>query len=299
MTNALVRDGLAIVAIVTKSSNPQQLDSMLMELDGLAIKVFDNASLNQAELRAVCVERGASFVASRDNSGLAKHLNSIVAAQNHDQTKMLYLDQDSRISDKQVHALLTSVRDHEASSGSTIGLLCPSYRQLGTDHSAYSKRRLRRRVVTPIGSGSVYDLAACREVGGFDEALPLDMCDFDMALRLHDGGYRVIVDQSIVVGHEVGNRGRGRGVGVAECHPPWRYYTKSRAARRLATRHIRSHPSWVTRMLIGRCIETTRSSFATRDFAVITEALRGFFHLESRRVPEGILATIVNSSKPS
>lgn len=273
--------------IITQNPDIAVLRSLLDEVRraGHPVIVVDNASANREELERLGPDLVDELVLHESNVGISGRLNDVLARRELGGL-MLYLDQDSRITESEITALVRSAQRHAAG----LGQWSPQYIDASTGQVGYSSRRMASRPATPIGSGSVYALDACRSVGGFDEGLPLDLCDFDMAIRLQDGGYDVVIDESIVVRHTVGRR-RSLGWRVAaECHPAWRYWTKSAALRRVAVRHVLHHPRWVVKMAAGRVIETVQSAVLARDPRILAEAAKGLVGIRSAMVPEALLS---------
>ena len=181
-----------------------------------------------------------------------------------------------------------------ASAAPSVAAISPQYRQASTGHLGYSPRYLRREIRTPIGSGTFYRVQACKDVGGFDLGLPLDLGDLEMALRLQREGYAVEIVETVVVHHRVGDRVASTGIRAAsgERHAPWRYYLKWRALVVVTGRHLGTSPGFVSRHVVGRTIETLRSSAGMRDPAILTESVRGALALGSSRVSPELLRRV-------
>ncbi len=288
-------DGTSAEAlIVTFEPDLAQLERLVGVLTTSEIRttVADNGSSNLDSIETICRRHSCVVTGGKSNRGLPVHLNEMLGSTAADW--ILYLDQDSGLCSESLDMLLSRIPPTELpeSAAIKIGLICPTYRQVSTGQPGYSERHLRRAISTPIGSGSIYRRTACVSIGGFSELFPLDLLDFDTALRLQDHGYTVRIEADIEVEHQVGKRPPARGVGQPELHASWRYFLKADGTRRMARRHGLRHPLWVTKLIVARVIEVVRSSKIQRDHTLIEEFGRGLVGLRSRRVPSGLLTML-------
>lgn len=280
--------------IVTQNPDLENLRRLAETIvtSGVELWISDNASGSQPEVSQIAETVGAVAFSHDANAGISERLNEALHSRPAVQW-LLYLDQDSRLLPEQLDRLLSAA----AAADPDVAMISPQYVQMSTGHLGYSRRHLGRALRTPIGSGTVYRSEACREVGGFDERLPLDLGDLEMALRLQARGHSVQVVESVVVGHAVGDRGSATiRIAAGERHPPWRYYLKWRALVIVSRRFGRRFPGWVGRHIVGRTIETLRSAVSTRDPAILGESLRGLLGGHSSRVPADLLARARSSS---
>ena len=280
--------------IVTFEPDLAQLERLVgvLAAGGVRTTVADNGSSEFDSIEAIGRRHGCIVTGGGANRGIPAHLNEMLESTSAEW--ILYLDQDSGLTSESLAQLLArAARTASPACGATkVGLISPTYRQASTGQPGYSERHLRRSTRTPIGSGSLYRCAACRSIGGFSELFPLDLSDFDTALRLQDHGYSVCIETDIEISHQVGNRPTARGIGQPELHTAWRYFLKADATRRMTRRHWFRHPLWMTRLIVARVVEAVRSSKVQRDLAVIEEFVRGLIGLRSRRVPSGLLTMV-------
>jgi len=252
---------------------------------GIRLVVADNGSSVPEDVVRAAKAAGASGVRHAGNVGVAQRLNESLR-HDPDAEWLLYLDQDSRVEMWQLEELLEAAR----SAPAHVAIISPQYRQVGTGHLGYGARHIRRLVRSPIGSGTLYRVSACVELGGFDPALPLDLADLEMCLRLQRERYAVDIVDSVVVEHTVGGRRSSSGVRLAagERHEPWRYYLKWRGLSIITRRYFTTFPGWVARHVLGRSVETLRSALALREGAIVEESVRGLLGLRSTRVPKDL-----------
>ena len=145
-----------------------------------AVFVFDNGSENVADIRSLADSEYTTLRVEADpnNRGIAFALNRLLdAAKEHGFKHMLLLDQDSvpteGMCDELERHLTGSVAKHGA-----------------------------------ITSGSLVDVAAALEVGGFDDNLFIDYVDFDFNERLILNGYEIVKDNTVYLLHEKGKSER-------------------------------------------------------------------------------------------
>ncbi len=259
---------------------------------GLPTTVADNGSSSLCSIREICDRHCCAMTGGESNHGLPTHLNNMLESSIADW--ILYLDQDSGLTSDALATLLSRLpaRDSPENRVADIGLICPTYRQVSTGRPGYSDRHLRRVIHTPIGSGSIYSRKACQSIGGFSELFPLDLLDFDTALRLQDHGFEVQIQPDIEVEHQVGDRPPASGIGQPELHAPWRYFLKADGTRRMVRRHGLRHPGWVSKLVVARVVEVIRSSKFQRDHTMVEEFGRGLIGLRSRRVPHDLLVML-------
>lgn len=248
---------------------------------GLPVLVIDNMSDYSPNIPAHPL---ISLLLNKDNVGISARLNQCVPTLQEGGTKWLwYFDQDSHIDSATVESMKLRVK----SSRSEEAQFSPSYVDRNTGKSGYSAQRLNRRPLTPIGSGSLFNLEACAIVGWFEEELPLDLWDFEISLRLQRHGYRVILLQDSKLGHEVGQRIRVRKFGlnfVEEGHPVWRYANKCFATKFVVRRYWMTYPTWCSRHIIARFLGLIIALVVRSDRRALVAAMRSGFL--SKNAPE-------------
>ncbi len=100
-------------------------------------------------------------------------------------------------------------------------------------HLATWDRRSEREVDWVSGCCMLLPRAALEQIGLFDESFPLYGEDLDIAARLHDAGWGVLLTPEVEILHEAGvSTGRSRGQLTMHSMGIYRYYRKHRASGR-------------------------------------------------------------------
>jgi rhamnosyltransferase len=163
------------------------------------------------------------YLALGDNLGIAAALNAgAERARAAGYSWILTMDQDSAPEPDMVEKMLACLDSEPATP--EIGILSPEYHQVG----APAPQRVEgcADVLTTMTSGNLLSLAAFGDVGPFMEELFIDRVDAEYCLRLHRGGYRVVVAGGAVLHHRVGATRRRRFPYPAfpSNHSPLRHY---------------------------------------------------------------------------
>ena len=112
----------------------------------------------------------------------------------------------------------------------TIGILCPAVHYEG--FNIMSSRNDVEKVSACMTSGSLTNLYAWREIGGFDESYFIDFVDNDFCMRLRLGGYGIIRVNSCVMRHQLGELANIKFLNLFSIkvirHSPWRFYYMTR-----------------------------------------------------------------------
>jgi rhamnosyltransferase len=135
------------------------------------------------------------------NQGIAKALNTAASkafAQGF--TWLLTMDQDSRASSNMIGRMLTGYEEYQMHE---IGILAPRYLQQ-TDKFPTPLSGLEE-VDVVITSGNLLNLEAYAKVGPFREDFFIDYVDHEYCLRLKLAHYKIIVNNSVVLYHELGD----------------------------------------------------------------------------------------------
>ncbi|WP_461489920.1 glycosyltransferase family 2 protein, partial [Pontibacter sp. HJ8] len=158
------------------------------------------------------------------NQGIAKALNtaaSRAAKQGFDW--LLTMDQDSKASDNMIERLLEVC---DIYGKEELGIIAPKYLQQ-TDTSATAGSGLEE-VDIVITSGNLLNLNAFIKTGPFREDFFIDYVDHEYCLRLRLAGYKIIVNNSVLLYHELGNSQShhlfGKSVIASHHNPLRRYY---------------------------------------------------------------------------
>ncbi|HWA86494.1 MAG TPA: glycosyltransferase family 2 protein [Opitutus sp.] len=221
--------------------------------------VVDNGSSPQAHAAIESV-RGVTLLALGENLGVAAALNrGAEAAAAAGAGWMVAFDQDSVPEPGMIAALWAA--HARMPRAAVIG---PRILEDGAVPSRY--RWVRRHPHWPglfqrvpsygedlagvtmlITSGSLIELAAWRELGGFDERLFIDYIDTDYCLRTIRAEREVAVAGAAVLRHRLGERRDARIGGMnfrPTHHAAFRHYYMSRNRILMWRRHARAVPHW-------------------------------------------------------
>ena len=108
-----------------------------------------------------------------------------------------------------------------------------------------------------VASGSLYDVEALLEVGGFDERLFVDEVDHELHARLLDAGHAVRQLPAPTIEHRAGTPRAIRVVGrdaVVSGHGPARRRLQGYSAGVLVRRYLRSKPATAGRLLLRHAL---------------------------------------------
>ncbi len=191
--------------------------------------IIDNSSYSNEELIASMnkLQIDYVYIPNYRNVGLAKALNhGMKIIGSFDLEWCLVLDQDSEVANDILNEYKQFILKHKTEK---IGIIGPQY--------DYDNRRLRtlrgeKKRQWFMLSGSLINVSAFREGGGFDEGFFIDGLDVDFDFRLVKSGYNVVQCLPAVIHHCPGKRqsihflGLNIHYGVAE---PFRYYHQARA----------------------------------------------------------------------
>ena len=165
------------------------------------IYLVDNGSNNIDEVKGLLNQYNQSKISilcNLENQGIAKALNQLTtAAQKEGFDWILTLDQDSVAPSNIVEEFEKYINNLNT------GMLCPVIcdRNKGVVIEAKDGYKEIDECIT---SGSLLNITAWREIGGFDESMFIDGVDFDICYRLRKNGYKILCIQSVVLLHELG-----------------------------------------------------------------------------------------------
>lgn len=177
----------------------QELESLTAL--NIPIVIVDNNSNNKSMLRTLFNHyRGIIAVIWNDeNCGIAKAHNQIMqVCESNGATHVITFDQDSIIPQNIISEYTKHINDD-------IGVICPTINYLNCENK---KKHTSTTVIERewcIASGSMINIQAWKDVGGFDERMFIDLVDTDFCLRLRRAGYKNIQLTSVVLNHNLGN----------------------------------------------------------------------------------------------
>ena len=187
-----------------------------------------------------------------ENRGIARSLNDgLRIASEHSAPWLLTLDQDS-VPDP--HMLANMLNLATRCSGTPIGAIAPGRVRIAEQFLSYPLT-LRDGLPTThevLQSGTIWNVAALNEAGGFNESLGLDAVDAGACLALRKRGYLISVCEDAAIEHRWGDarwvRVFGRSIAVTN-HSSDRRATMVRNRIRLAPAEFRQSPTHALRTL--------------------------------------------------
>ena len=165
------------------------------------IYLVDNGSNNTDEVKELLNQYNQSKISilcNTENQGIAKALNQLTAAaQKGGFEWILTLDQDS------VAPSNIAEEFEKYTNNLNAGMLCPVICDRNKGVVVEAKDGYKE-IDECITSGSLLNIKAWSEIGGFDESMFIDGVDFDICYRLRKSGYKILCIQSVVLLHELG-----------------------------------------------------------------------------------------------
>lgn len=282
-------DGLLVVT-TTYEPDPSQARRLFATLaaSGEPVLVVDNSTSESGRelVRLSCEATGLSLVGEGRNRGTAGALNvGLRAARAQQAGWLLYFDQDSRVDPDHWRR----ARESAAAAGArTMAMGCRVV-HVGENPAPAPTPAALEPATWLISSGTLFRVPQLVELGGFDEALGLDLVDHEICLRIRRADGAVVLDTGRHILHEIGRGGRAigwRGIRVTY-HPRWRRRLMWRNSILLCRRYARSQPRLCGRHLVGRLGETLAGAIVFRDPAWLLAAVRGLG--DGLRAPVGIV----------
>lgn len=197
--------------IVTYSCDLDRLTENVAALKDQISRVFvvDNGSRNVAALRSLLdAFEDVRLLENPDNLGIATALNQLCrTAEAEGFSSILLLDQDSVVGPGMAEALVKW-------QGDGVGIVAPQVLDRNKESSARHSHRsgdgrvfevrsaARKGIIT---SGSLVNLTAFEDVGGFDESFFIDYVDYDFDKRLLLSGYSLVRTGESYLLHECGH----------------------------------------------------------------------------------------------
>jgi GT2 family glycosyltransferase len=190
---------------------PAQLTQLATTVtaSGSPLVISDDASSCTSDplLRALPASR---VIRHTYNKGIARGLNDgLQAAVDMRATWLLTLDQDSRIDANYIPTLKNiadSLNKQLWSDNPPVGAVAPMNVTDDSGTITYPTREVGSLTVTEevIQSGTIWNVKALTEVGGFDERLGIDAVDSAACLRLREAGYVIALTPDVTFHHSLG-----------------------------------------------------------------------------------------------
>lgn len=181
----------------------ENIDAVLPQVDHLflvdnAPKNFDFNILSSWYDDASNISK-IQYLPNDSNRGIAYALNrGIEAAKKSGDEWILTLDQDSVIPRNLVSGYMRVISDH-----TKCGIVTCQVDYNGVRQETVQKAD--ETVDFAITSGSLLNIQACYEIGGYDESMFIDGVDFEYCFRLRANGYSIIRAGDVLLKHELGD----------------------------------------------------------------------------------------------
>ncbi len=258
-------DHLALAVVSTFNPGKPLVANVQVLLSECAwVVVSDDGSTTGLDVLEECGSLGATVLRPGVNGGIARALNTGVAAglAAHPETDLiLTMDQDSALEPGDVVAV-SRAYDRARAAGISVGMLTPD-RIAGLPRR---RRRTRRGVVLsgePLQSGLVVPVTVWRLLGPLLEDLFIDGVDSEYFLRAGDAGLAAVVASGADIVHSLGTMttadvfGRPLAVGPRAIEvrvaASWRYYFIVRNRVRLVRSYGSRNALWSLGRVLADC----------------------------------------------
>lgn len=171
------------------------------------VLIWDNASSNIGDIEALVSskfdDQSLSLFRSERNVGLAVAYNRLADIASEQSAETLFLlDQDSVVGEGCIKKLSSAMEQERECTGIVAARHIDLNKREADNEPESDGIQVVDRVIT---SGSLINLKAFCAIGGYDELLFVDWVDFDFCYRLTQHGYKVKIDNSVSILHEIGH----------------------------------------------------------------------------------------------
>ena len=271
-----------VLALVPTFRPPECVIRLLAQLRSMvgATVVSDDAS--PATFDELLRSSPVPVIRHREREGIARSLNiGLANALESGAQWLLTVDQDSDLPPQYINRLLaTATSAHEA--GLPVGVVAAETVNIPGTDLGYPTRHEAGHLVTAeiFQSGSLWNVAALAEIGGFNESFGLDAVDAAACLRLRERGYRIVLAAGSSFHHRYGEgtpiRIFGRTV-ISTGHSPDRRTGMVHNRLRLLPAEARQDPAQAWRSLRRLAVNTALAVSVEGDRWENTKAtIRGF-----------------------
>lgn len=197
------------MAVVPTYRPPAEVVSLIASLaTHVAVVVSDDASpcTSDQTLRDVRAIANVTLHTHRVNRGIARGLNDgLRLAMAQGSAWLLTVDQDSRLPSDYIDRLLTEI-DHRHGSGARIGAIGAERIVDSSGELTYPLRTSSHGRITEelIQTGTLWNVRALDQIGGFDESLGIDAVDAAACLRLRETEFEIAVTPGLSLEHSIG-----------------------------------------------------------------------------------------------
>lgn len=244
------RDDTIVAVVPTYRPTAALLDLLaVLRTQVPTVLVSDDASPCSSDrlLRAAHEDFSASVIRHDRNAGIARGLNEgLAAAQAQGAAWLISFDQDTIVGPDYIPALILEARRRVA-AGIRLGALGAEYINDGQATLNYPADGAAAHLNTEelIQTGTLWNVRAIQDVGGFDEELGIDAVDAAACLALRQCGYQIGVAPGLAIDHAIGNsisiNIAGRSIMITR-HSPERRTSMLRNRIRLFPAEFRQSP---------------------------------------------------------
>jgi rhamnosyltransferase len=191
----MVNENDIVIVVVLYNSFPKNYNDVLLKYN-VHLVIIDNTP-NQELL---IDDKRIDYIPLRENMGIAFALNLGCKRAFELQAKwVLTLDQDSDIPLNMIQEYMIFLNKRYEK----VGLICPLINVYHGENKQPSDTI--EEIELAITSGSLINLEAYQEIGGFKNELFIDEVDFDYSLNLKAHGYHLYQLNNVLMQHQVGN----------------------------------------------------------------------------------------------
>ncbi|MCB0365812.1 MAG: glycosyltransferase family 2 protein [Bdellovibrionales bacterium] len=224
------------------------------------------------------LQNHVTLIQERKNLGMATALNQGAnIALMGGYSWLLTMDQDSVLEPNAVAKLIEVAKYH---SHPPVGLIAPLIIDSHTILSHQEIQTSDSKVFDDdfiVTSGSLINLKAYREIGGFLDDFFIDYVDHEYTLRLREQGWRTLLTQCARMHHQQGNLEPVRFLGktfYTSNYPPDRWYYVTRNRLKCYHLHLKKNLSWIGQDFIAALREFGKMVLLEKDrtgkiFAII------------------------------
>lgn len=192
------------------------------------IIIVDNNSQNQKGIEALSdVYTTLDVVSNKVNEGIAHALNTIFEiADRRGFEWVLTLDHDTVCPDDMIEKLSIHCDKDR------VGIVCPAVDYENLEINALKNESRLSYPYACMTSGSLTNIAAWKNVGGFRDDYFIDFVDNEFCMKLGLSGFIIIRVNECIMHHQLGNACEKKLLGVfrkkVSVHSPWRFYYMTR-----------------------------------------------------------------------
>lgn len=212
------------------SPNKEKLKYNIEQISSYAEKIYLLVNEKNLDDEFLHLERTVAIINGK-NIGLSAAFNiALKQALNEGFEAAVLFDQDSFLSKENFEKM----EDEYMNTKSANPVMCigPSLNVYGniisTPKWTLSKRKIDSdkvfSVKNIITSGMILDIRNALQIGGFEESLPVDFCDFYFCYKAIYNGYFVLKSKDAFLKHEIGNSSMKIGKSTVHFHAPYRNY---------------------------------------------------------------------------